>query len=69
MFPAGRTFPGSTACSSYSTIDDLAVEGVHRFAAMLSSVNPSGATISLPSASASIVIEDNDGKVDTTITA
>ena len=50
-----------TACASISIIDDAALEGDHSFTVSLNSVTPSGVTISVPSASTTVNIEDNKG--------
>ena len=56
------TGPGDTACANISIIDDATLEGDHSFTVSLDSTTPSGVNISIPSASTTVNIEDNDSK-------
>ncbi len=63
------TFPdtsivGSTACATFNIIDDSILELDQQFTAQLASSNPPGVTLSVPSSSTTVTIEDNDSKSD-----
>ena len=53
---------GSTACTNVMIRDDDILEGPHSFTVSLDRMTPSGVTISVPSASTTVNIEDNDSK-------
>ena len=52
---------GSTACAPVSIIDDHSLEFDHDFTVSLSSTNPDGVTISIPSSTTAVNINDNEG--------
>ena len=51
---------GSTACAPVSIIDDDSLEFDHGFTVSLSSINPNGVTLSVPT-DAAVNIKDNEG--------
>ncbi len=61
------TFPdtstvGSTACATFNITDDSILELDQMFTVGLSTSDPPGVTLSLPSTTATVTIEDNDSK-------
>ena len=52
---------GGTACASVTIIDDDSLEFDHSFTVSLSSTNPDGVTLSVPSSAIAVNIEDNEG--------
>ena len=52
---------GSTACAPVSIIDDDSLEFDHSFTVSLSSTNPIGVTLSVPSSTTAVTIDDNEG--------
>ena len=61
-FPAGSV-DGNTSCLSIPIIDDDNFEGDHSFTARIMGVEPDTVNITIDDTLASIMIQDNDGKV------
>ncbi len=62
------TFPNTsvvrvTACAMFTIIDDRVLEWDERFLVQITSTDPPGLTIFIPSSTTVVTIEDNEGRL------